>query len=556
MASRNSESLKDLNLSTDEVKNLTKAFENEEFRKLFVQYAEELQDPENKKKYEEEISQMENERGMDVQFIHPEPGHCLKTIINGDKKAFINICTSDKIGKPTSKRSQMPDGRTGMNWQLPYSNVQPREDVDNNKKRCEVFDVVFHPDTYRMTTNPRFMQLVEDTAFEGLKSQLGVDVDRANVKRMKNIKFKGMPQASVIRTRKTDAEPEPNKSQEKGDGDDILKNMPYPYDQRTSEEKANDMKEQVKKQKEKTTKTSKSSSSTEFTEPKYEIVHRSDMDIQDFRQAPDAGPSSRPKEIEIKIYLPLLMSAGQCDLDVFEQQLVLTSTKPAKYKLDLKLPYPVDDENGGAKFDKSKKCLVVTLPVIPALEPEKPQINGNLELMGEESETPNDTGRPLIEELPSDNEEDAPPLEDISSESDADSSETSIKPTISIAYSFPDISFNQDDATVSFVLNIKNVKLENITRTFPQNNIAAFTLISIGSGGFPIHYRFTAKFAESNQVVSEHTTIDISDANVVIVLLKHKGCRGLCDKFHAGIEEDSLQVSENRLCHCCRGPAR
>jgi hypothetical protein len=33
------------------------------------------------------------------------------------------------------------------------------------------------------------------------------------------------------------------------------------------------------------------------------------------------------------------------------------------HKLNIQLPYPVDENNGNAKFDKSKKCLVITLPI-------------------------------------------------------------------------------------------------------------------------------------------------------------------------------------------------
>lgn len=32
------------------------------------------------------------------------------------------------------------------------------------------------------------------------------------------------------------------------------------------------------------------------------------------------------------------------------------------------LPYPIDEENGSAKFDKSKRQLTVTLPVLPATD--------------------------------------------------------------------------------------------------------------------------------------------------------------------------------------------
>ena len=38
----------------------------------------------------------------------------------------------------------------------------------------------------------------------------------------------------------------------------------------------------------------------------------------------------------------------------------------------LALSYPVDQNNGKAKFDRSKKCLIVTLPVLPASPPPPP----------------------------------------------------------------------------------------------------------------------------------------------------------------------------------------
>ena len=37
--------------------------------------------------------------------------------------------------------------------------------------------------------------------------------------------------------------------------------------------------------------------------------------------------------------------------------------EPPKYKLFIDLQYPVDEEAGTARFDKSEKVLVVTLPI-------------------------------------------------------------------------------------------------------------------------------------------------------------------------------------------------
>lgn len=68
------ERLEDLNITKDEVDRIGEALKDESFRKLFVEYAEEIADPKNRELYEKEIAMMEAERGMDVQFVHPVPG--------------------------------------------------------------------------------------------------------------------------------------------------------------------------------------------------------------------------------------------------------------------------------------------------------------------------------------------------------------------------------------------------------------------------------------------------------------------------------------------------
>lgn len=74
--------------------------------------------------------------------------------------------------------------------------------------------------------------------------------------------------------------------------------------------------------------------------------------------------TTRPKEISISIELPLLKSSQNVNLDVFETTLDLSHEDP-NYKLNIKLPYPVRESEAKAKFDKSKRCLNITLPVIP-----------------------------------------------------------------------------------------------------------------------------------------------------------------------------------------------
>ena len=558
----------DLNLSNDEVKRIGECLKNEEFRKLFVEYAEELQDPENRRRYEEELRQMENERGMDVEFVHPKPGHVLKTSVDGDTKAFINICINDLIEKPNSVPQNGPDGRRGLHWQIPHSFSPPRDDIDKEKKKCKVFDVVFNSDTYRMGQNPRFMKLVEDTAIDGIEQQFGVKLDRKNIINLKNLKYKGVPTATVIRRKSDGKKKDPKEMQE------VLQNMPYPYGDKSSEEISKEMREKVEKQKAK----EKSPSQNEFTEPNYRIVHRTNMDLQEYRNAPDARPSTRPKELVITIELPLLTSAKQVYLDIFEQKLVLQSESPAKYKLDLKLPYPVDDENGGAKFDKSKHSLIVTLPVLPMKDTEMPSFAPvqEMEKKMEDALKPAKESNQIepdeaFEDLPpledvADKEggdkenafQDLPPLEDVEDEEEGiDGNEEGknehekskgeeIRKKTDIEYTFPDFSHHQDDSTVSFVLNVKNISDTSVSKTFPSPNSICLRFFTLGSGGFPMHYCFCVQFSPSETVVPDHCSVDVSDTNLVLLALKAKESRGQWNKFEAGHSMEQLQVEYSK----------
>jgi dynein assembly factor 2 len=538
-----SKTFEDLDLSREEIKRIETALKDEKFRKMFIEYAEEISNPENRRIYEEEIAMLENERGMDVQFVNPEPGHVLKTAVTGGKKAFINICTSDKMGKPTSRKEQNKEGKRGLHWQIPHSFAPPREDFDKSKETCMVYDVVFHPDTYRMTSNPHFLKLVEDTAVEGIERQFDVKLDRNNIRRPK-MKCKGKPVATVIRNRKEDVD----KNKAKKDETDPLSSMPYPYPDKTSSELAEEKNKQADKKASKESKTKSNNLIKEengYTTPSYTITHRSNLDLQEFRNAPDSRPTTRPKELIVNIELPLCKSAAGVDLDIFEDKLSLKSEKPA-YKLDFKLPYPVDDENGSARFDKSKKSLVITLPVLAGEIPEIPSF----------LDSKNETDIPsLIEELPpleevnnsaDDVADDLPILEEITLESecmDNKLSESSMKANkTKISYNLPEYDFNQDQETITFVFHVRNISDDSVCKSFPCPGSCEIKFVSIGSGGFPMHYRFLSSFGEDCKLVAEHCTVDISDRNLTFTLLKQKDSRTMWNKFFAGADEENMEV--------------
>jgi hypothetical protein len=55
--------LEDLNVTQDELNSIGEALKKEEFRKLLCDYVQEIQNPENRKLYEEELTELEKQRG-------------------------------------------------------------------------------------------------------------------------------------------------------------------------------------------------------------------------------------------------------------------------------------------------------------------------------------------------------------------------------------------------------------------------------------------------------------------------------------------------------------
>ena len=285
MATTSKSKNSNINLSKNELNRIENALQDKEFVKLLGDYANELNDPENKKKYEEEIAKLEEERGMSVVFINPKPGYVLKTknTVSGNK-VFINICSDDNIAKPTSKVEKVA-GSQGLQWSIPYSQSQPREDVDKGGDKCMVYDVIFHHDAlYLAGKDLRLRGLVHNTALDALESAYKVQCDRNNL-RFPKMKFKGVFRPTVIRKPLEEA--------------DVKENTLPVGQQPTMEEILPEI------------------SRLKVNTPEYSVKYRQHTDLQDcaIRQQTEVG-SVRPKEMVVSIKLPLLESAAGVDLDV------------------------------------------------------------------------------------------------------------------------------------------------------------------------------------------------------------------------------------------------
>lgn len=498
------ESFKDLDITRDDVERIGEALKDEKFRKLLNEYIEELHDPEQQKVYQEEITQLEKERGYDVTFINPTAGYVIKTSVNGTKKAFVNICANDNIQKPQSK-SVTQNGSKGLQWSLPHSLTPPREDVDRKGQRCQVFDVVFHPDTlYLAKNNKAFSKMVNNTACEAIESNFNVQLDGKNLKFPK-MQYKGMAHAAVIRKESKD---KPELSAEEAEVmEKVYKTMP-----------------KVEKQTPKNIKVKKVENDTEYTTPTYLIKHRSHVELEEFTEHKTAKYNSAiPKELIIEVNLPLLKSAGDIVLDVTEKTVQLISEKPSKYKLYLTLPYAVNENAGNAKFDKDTKRLIITLPV-------KRADIFSVDINRDDSGVESDHGSPLL----------ASPTEDFQNRNVSDfrtTANTFLEPDTH--YSLPDSNCHIYENVLAFTLNVKNVDETTLCKML-EENIIHIKFATVSSGFYTVNYAFCIKL-QDHIIKTEDLSIEIWDNNVVMQI-PFEPCDKIVTSYLVGLDRTSLET--------------
>lgn len=352
-----------LDISRDEFNRFQEAFGKEEFRKLFFDYVDEIQDPENRKIYESEITQLEKERGVEVRFIHPKPGFVIKTALDGELKCFINIASCEEIQRPKNEVATDPSsGSRGLSWSIPMAQTTSRDDFDAKNNHCKVFDVVFHPDALHLAMrNKQFRQCLIDTALDAIEREYKVSLDRANLKFPK-LDYKGIPRPTVIR--------------KMADNPTAEEQEPHPLAHMFPTKPPAPGKQEPRVLPMKT----KPSPVPEFTVPRYTIKHSHDVDLSEYTDELDAKLHvTVPRSLVVEIELPLLRSTAECQLDVTSKSIYLFSERQgAKYRLKLDLPFIVDDKAGRARFDTDMRRLSITLPVVRKSIQEQAQMHETL----------------------------------------------------------------------------------------------------------------------------------------------------------------------------------
>jgi dynein assembly factor 2, axonemal len=299
-------------MTSDELSTFESQLRDPTFKALFFDYLKDLKDPKNKLLYEQEIAKLEAENGSQVKFINPLPGFCIKTT-NLASKLFVNLCLSPEIEELTS---------SGEQYSIPYSLSKPKKDLDNSKKECLVYDVVFHPKSIQMgLDNSRFKHILILTAIEGIEKQFGIEIKRDYVL-MKNMKVKGILSRTMIKEKNTS--PVPNSEETSLGFLEKIKSIAETQKELAPAREVSDI----------------------ITIPKFKIIHQNL--IQDYQSyVPNSQPSTRPQSLLIKIELPLIKSISNVNLDVTESNLDLVAK--GIYKLHLELPFKTISDKAVAK---------------------------------------------------------------------------------------------------------------------------------------------------------------------------------------------------------------
>lgn len=473
-----------LNITNDELNRFSKAFKSDEFRALFADYCKEITDPENRRAYEAELKQLEAERGIDVSFINPEPGFVIKTSLNDNQKVFINVAQCDQIERPTSEYAHdKASGSRGLNWKIPYAQSKVKRDFDKNRILCPVYDVVFHPDTLHLAAkNVKFKKLVIDTACDAVQSTFNVRLDLSNLKFPK-LGYKGAARPTIIRKKNGEV-----KAHEPSLIDHIY--PAPPNDVKVKESKMN-MSKKV----------------AEYATPKYEIVHRRDIQLHEMTDELDSKINiTVPKELLIKINLPLLNSSKDALLDVNRKSISILSENPAKYKLDIALPFEVDKFYGKAQFDSDKRILMITLPVVQQKELMIADLLNKNSDAEKSLEPADDFFEDKLHAIQKNVKSGYKHLDKV-----PQLQSTFLCPNIS--YTLPKFTFNHDKNIITFKLNVENVQPDSISM---QNDNKSFKLkfTSIGTGYFPVHYAFY--FSTQFAMIVSTPRAETSDTNLII----------------------------------------
>ncbi|GBG32608.1 Protein kintoun [Hondaea fermentalgiana] len=384
-----------LKMTSEEQEQFMSAMKKPEFTKLMKEYMDEISDPKYREEQETYLRQLERDNQVpeNMRLAYPKAGFVVKAkrLEQGKEagKIFINICSLEELEPPSAQR-----GPKGVSWSLPYSLGPMRHEKDNRADAHPTFDFALHPDVLRRCVkDDRFRKMVIDTALDAVDKRIAdvmkedVKIKRITAKVLQNVAcIGGKPAVMQIgvekgKENKNEANAGANTTklaQAVAAGAGVEGNKggvaSKPSAATAPQSKATKGIEVLSETEAPVKETAPEPPSTQ---PKYTLTHRGKLDLGDFvederLQARASLMKRRPKELVVRVQVPKLKSAKYLDIETSEHLFKLSTVAgaPAEYLLNLDLPYPVDEDNGAAKFDKTARLLEVVLPVRPPSDEE------------------------------------------------------------------------------------------------------------------------------------------------------------------------------------------
>lgn len=372
---------KTLGVTRNEMKGLSKAMESQEFRDIMSEYMNDISDPKHKDELEKYLTQCEEngELPPNTKLIRPTAGFCLKTtstkLLNRkekkffEQKTFINVTSHEFIEAPR-KVERMNNGKRGYTFELPYRVSKGRPDQDVKGDICTTYDVVFNPEVIKMTFaySGEFLKFVCDTAIDGVNKVVANEGEKvsSDYKVMRKMRCKGGKPASITAKIET-SNPIINSM-------DPSKHETALQKEIMSKSKGSQPQSKLEQIQEDQEDDSEDENSEELkriegiSEPKFKVVYSYPVDVGECWEPPADVLKDRkfPNSLRVTIMTPFIESTNNADLDINEDTLMFKV--PDIYDLMVKFKYKVDPDRGSAKFEKDKKRLVITLPIVGVTE--------------------------------------------------------------------------------------------------------------------------------------------------------------------------------------------
>ena len=391
------EHIKSLNLTNEEINRFATSFKEPQFKEMFMNYIKEISDSSNKETMEKHLKQCEQNlqgqgrspiEGKDL--LLPYTNFCIKTYdIKTKKKVFINFCYCNKI---IDCKSCEDPSRNGTQWEIPYSLGGPSIEKDKAGKECIVYDFIVGDKTRDNAKDSKpFKKFLILTAIEALEKQKHIDLEKNYSQPL--MKYKGKngskePRIFTIRKEGSSKSLKDNsdskklvKYTSKIDEDKIKKKPKINEDKMKKENicrKENGSKKEIVNDPSNldgscnsNVENDKDSKNLEEwkTEiiPQYEVLYSNTVDYSKYWADPKVETSNTlPEAIVLCIALPNILHAQDVLVDLEINQVYLRV--PGKYRLKVDLKYNIDKLRSQAQWKKETHKLVITLPVVEAVD--------------------------------------------------------------------------------------------------------------------------------------------------------------------------------------------